>query len=149
MKKRAIVLALVTLTGSALWWFWPLGESGNEGDLILDGNGDIREGQLGFRGFEAERRPVQQVTDHSGDPDRGARCLREHRPRGLDPGAVIQFGWPKPDHRVTLDWQPSLPPDTSGKAKFSFYNSDVACDLDIVIEGLSKDGQPISAVFNH
>jgi TonB-dependent SusC/RagA subfamily outer membrane receptor len=50
---------------------------------------------------------------------------------------------PKPDRRVTISWQSSVQTDNTGKVKFSFFNSDVACNLDFVVEGLSKDGQPI------
>jgi hypothetical protein len=50
---------------------------------------------------------------------------------------------PKPDRRVTLDWESSIQTDNTGKVNFSFYNSDIACDLNIVVEGLSKEGQPI------
>jgi len=49
----------------------------------------------------------------------------------------------KPDRRVTISWQSSVQTDNTGKVKFSFFNSDVACNLDFVVEGLSKDGQPI------
>lgn len=50
MRSRVIaVVLLLALTGSALWWNWPLRENGEESELILYGNVDIREVQLGFR----------------------------------------------------------------------------------------------------
>lgn len=47
-----------------------------------------------------------------------------------------------PDKRVTLYWSPNLLRDTvTHDFSFSFYNSDAAQHMRIVIEGLSRDGR--------
>ncbi|WP_289054841.1 hypothetical protein [Carboxylicivirga marina] len=46
------------------------------------------------------------------------------------------------DKRTTLYWNPSIITDSLGKAKVSFYNSDVAQDMRIHIEGMSDSGLP-------
>jgi TonB-dependent SusC/RagA subfamily outer membrane receptor len=48
----------------------------------------------------------------------------------------------KPDHRATLYWGPLLYTDETGKAKISFFNSDEATNMQVVIEGISISGQP-------
>ena len=49
----------------------------------------------------------------------------------------------KPDIRTTIYWNPQIITNRRGRAKISFYNSDEARNLQICIEGLSKDGIPI------
>jgi HlyD family secretion protein len=47
MKKRIISLIVLVVAGSAIWFLWP--HQGVDGELVLYGNVDIREVQLGFR----------------------------------------------------------------------------------------------------
>lgn len=47
MKKRILILILLVAAGSAAWFFWP--RQAANGELVLYGNVDIREVQLGFR----------------------------------------------------------------------------------------------------
>lgn len=47
-----------------------------------------------------------------------------------------------PDIRTTLYWNPSIQLDDQGKAKVSFFTSDVLSDYEIVVEGISADGYP-------
>ncbi len=54
----------------------------------------------------------------------------------------IQNG-PTPDNRTTIYWNPSVTTNRKGRAKISFYNSDYAKNLQIIIEGLSNEGMPI------
>ena len=56
-------------------------------------------------------------------------------------------GAEKPDYRVTLYWNPDVVVK-DGKADFSFYNSDRAKNLEMVIEGMAEDGSPISFRYN-
>jgi TonB-dependent SusC/RagA subfamily outer membrane receptor len=48
----------------------------------------------------------------------------------------------KPDHRATLYWNPLLFTDEKGKAKISFFNSDNANSMQVLIEGISASGKP-------
>ena len=45
-----------------------------------------------------------------------------------------------PDARSTLYWQPELKTDATGKAHFSFYNSDVTKGYIIIIQGMNSEG---------
>jgi len=47
-----------------------------------------------------------------------------------------------PDYRATLYWNPSITTDKNGNAFIEFFNSDVAEQIQIEIEGLSADGTP-------
>ncbi|MFT5483096.1 MAG: HlyD family secretion protein [Halieaceae bacterium] len=47
MKKRIITIIAVLAIGCSAWFFWPRADAG--GELVLYGNIDIREVQLGFR----------------------------------------------------------------------------------------------------
>jgi TonB-dependent SusC/RagA subfamily outer membrane receptor len=49
----------------------------------------------------------------------------------------------KPDHRATLYWVPLLYTDEKGNAKVSFFNSDKATRMQILIEGISATGMPV------
>ncbi|MCK5368063.1 MAG: hypothetical protein KAQ62_05905, partial [Cyclobacteriaceae bacterium] len=48
-----------------------------------------------------------------------------------------------PDLRSTIYWNPQVITNRRGRAKIGFYNSDDARNLQICIEGISKDGIPI------
>ncbi len=48
---------------------------------------------------------------------------------------------PKPDLRTTINWQPSLTTDETGKASFRFYTADVPSTYTVVVEGMTKDGK--------
>lgn len=47
----------------------------------------------------------------------------------------------KPDLRTTVYWNPDLRTDERGKATFSFYTADRKTTYDIILEGVSDDGQ--------
>jgi TonB-dependent SusC/RagA subfamily outer membrane receptor len=49
----------------------------------------------------------------------------------------------KPDYRATLYWAPLLYTDEKGNAKVSFFNSDKATRMQILIEGISASGMPV------
>ena len=46
------------------------------------------------------------------------------------------------DNRATLYWNSSITTDKDGNATIEFYNSDVAKQIQLSIEGLSPDGIP-------
>ncbi|HPE76397.1 MAG TPA: hypothetical protein PLC80_09920 [Draconibacterium sp.] len=54
----------------------------------------------------------------------------------------------KPDYRTTLYWTPVLKLDEQGRAKMSFYTSDVSSGYKIILEGISPDGGILQAITN-
>jgi TonB-dependent SusC/RagA subfamily outer membrane receptor len=50
------------------------------------------------------------------------------------------------DNRTTLHWQPNIKLNENGKAKVSFYTSDILGDYKVVMEGLTSEGIPIRTV---
>jgi hypothetical protein len=48
-----------------------------------------------------------------------------------------------PDFRNTLYWNPSVKADMNGNAKVEFWSSDFASDFEIVVEGMTADGNPL------
>ena len=48
-----------------------------------------------------------------------------------------------PDYRTTLYWNPNINSDSDGKAKLTFYTSDITSTYKIQLEGISKDGTPL------
>ena len=51
------------------------------------------------------------------------------------------------DRRATLFWKPDLETDEEGGAQISFYNSDIAESMTVLVEGIGSSGQPISAIY--
>ena len=49
----------------------------------------------------------------------------------------------KPDYRSTILWNPNLTFDRNGKLEVSFYNSNLARQLQVVIEGIDSRGRPV------
>ena len=47
----------------------------------------------------------------------------------------------KPDHRHTLYWNPTIKTDSEGRAHIEFYNSSSCTDIDVKVEGITKDGK--------
>ena len=47
----------------------------------------------------------------------------------------------KPDLRSLIHWVPSIAADISGTTSVSFYNSDIAGQYIIIVEGISQDGR--------
>ena len=52
----------------------------------------------------------------------------------------------KPDYRTTLYWNPALKLDRHGKAKISFYTSDISSAYKIILEGILSEGDIIHKV---
>lgn len=70
---------------------------------------------------------------------RGYALVREfYNPQYLSPKAINTL----PDYRSTIYWQPMLQTDETGKASFSFWNSDESnAKFRIVVEGATPNGQ--------
>jgi hypothetical protein len=49
-----------------------------------------------------------------------------------------------PDFRNTLYWESALHPDSSGNIRVEFFSSDFMSDYEVVIEGLTDKGVPVS-----
>jgi hypothetical protein len=52
------------------------------------------------------------------------------------------------DNRTTLYWNPRIQTNRKGRVKISFFNSDQARNMQICVEGISRDGVPIFDVYN-
>jgi hypothetical protein len=64
------------------------------------------------------------------------RPLQFYRPKySLAPGAVIE-----PDYRATLHWEPNINTDANGRARVSFYTSDIAGKYTITVSGVDATG---------
>lgn len=50
----------------------------------------------------------------------------------------------RPDVRTTIHWEPDLETDTEGKAEISFYTADNTGAYDIIVQGITKDGRPVT-----
>ena len=48
-RKAPIIVLVLALAGGAVWYFWPQPEAAPEGTLVLYGNVDVRQVELGFR----------------------------------------------------------------------------------------------------
>ncbi|MES2376516.1 MAG: hypothetical protein V4553_08050 [Bacteroidota bacterium] len=64
------------------------------------------------------------------------RPLQFYRPKyNIAPGAVIV-----PDYRATIHWEPNISTDANGKAKVSFYTSDIAGKYTVTVSGVDVTG---------
>ncbi|NME68066.1 hypothetical protein [Flammeovirga aprica] len=48
----------------------------------------------------------------------------------------------KPDHRITLLWEPNITFDENGKANITFFTDDKATNYQVEIEGITTSGKP-------
>jgi len=55
----------------------------------------------------------------------------------------------KPDKRTTLFWAPHVRTDSTGHATVSFYNHDVETTVTGVLEGISRNGEAGTTIFNY
>ena len=49
-----------------------------------------------------------------------------------------------PDFRNTLYWNPDVRPDSAGKTAVNFWTSDAAGEFEIIVQGLTSSGLPVS-----
>lgn len=52
----------------------------------------------------------------------------------------------RPDYRTTLHWAPIIETDKEGKATFSFFTNDKAGAFEILVQGMTVKGIPVSMV---
>ncbi len=52
----------------------------------------------------------------------------------------------RPDYRTTLHWAPIIETDKEGKATFSFFTNDKAGAFEILVQGMTAKGIPVSMV---
>lgn len=55
----------------------------------------------------------------------------------------------KPDHRVTLHWEPYIELDENGTFGFSFFNHDLEAKVKVKVEGITTDGRPVMGYFDY
>jgi len=60
-----------------------------------------------------------------------------------------KINWETSDLRKTVYWNPSIKTGKDGKAHVSFYQSDIIDQFEIVIEGMSKNGQVGEYKYNY
>jgi hypothetical protein len=53
------------------------------------------------------------------------------------------------DLRSTLFWEPSFQTNQQGRARLSFPNSDVAKSFNVVVEGITAEGRPVTGVLRY
>ena len=53
----------------------------------------------------------------------------------------------KKDLRTTIAWEPSLRSDATGKASMSFWSADRRNDYDVIVEGITADGELCRATY--
>lgn len=53
------------------------------------------------------------------------------------------------DLRSTLFWQASFQTDEQGRAKIAFPNSDIAKSFQVIVEGITAEGQPVHGTLLH
>jgi hypothetical protein len=55
----------------------------------------------------------------------------------------------KPDERITLFWNPSVRSGENGKVTLSYYNHDIDAPIHVVLQGITKFGQPVYQYFSY
>lgn len=55
----------------------------------------------------------------------------------------------KPDHRVTLHWEPYVQVDSTGSASLNFYNHDLPSKVLVKLEGITNEGVPVIGEFEY
>ena len=93
---------------------------------------------------------TKRIYDASGENEKG---IRRSSYLGYNVPEVFQWNNydqmpPQPDYRRTLYWNPNVPLDSLGHAKLTFHNSSTCEKLQIVVEGLTRDGKPIVGTFD-
>ncbi len=55
----------------------------------------------------------------------------------------------KPDERITLFWNPNIRSDEKGKVTLSYFNHDIDAPIHVVLQGVTKLGQPVYQYFSY
>jgi len=105
-------------------------------------------GSFGVRGGNGVIAFYTREAAGTGDPGVRHASMNTFRligyqaaPRPDDPAAGAFRGT---DYRDVLYWNPVLETDAEGKARVTFYNSDIAGSFQVVLEGITSSGQPVT-----
>ena len=49
--------------------------------------------------------------------------------------------WKVPDLRSVVHWAPNVKTDENGEARVEFYNADNIGDMQVIVEGITKNGK--------
>ncbi|HKP32429.1 MAG TPA: hypothetical protein VJT83_06865 [Chitinophagaceae bacterium] len=102
-------------------------------------------GSFGFDGIISARSYLGDMAGYPLDPNalvlsyEGLQLEREFYSPVYETRDQVESRMP--DFRNVLNWEPSVPTDSTGKAHLSFYTSDQPGTYAIVIEGITPDGQ--------
>jgi hypothetical protein len=102
------------------------------GDMIFDGILDIQTHDNKFGNVAKLKTAIRQKPENGG-------CSEVFTSPRYD--TVKNAASRIPDYRNTVYWNPEIITDTQGKASFFFYTSDDTGYLDIIVEGITYDGQ--------
>jgi hypothetical protein len=53
------------------------------------------------------------------------------------------------DYRTTINWEPDIKTDATGKASVSFYNALPQTDVRIVVQGITSSGAPVASTTDY
>jgi hypothetical protein len=102
------------------------------GDMIFDGILDIQTHDNKFENVAKLKTAIRQKPENGG-------CNEVFTSPRYDTEKTA--GSRIPDYRNTVYWNPEIIPDKQGTASFSFYTSDDTGHLDIIVEGITNNGQ--------
>jgi len=121
----------------------------NAGDNIeMDGDALDMEEEIAAFGWDVDQKNLEGNRQAAGPVYYRARVFPKveyQTSSGGAPDATIE----RNDFRSTIYWNPNLEVDRSGKAEFSFYNSDEISSFRTVVEGIAQDGMVGVAEFTH
>lgn len=52
-----------------------------------------------------------------------------------------------PDYRMLLHWSPNVSTDANGNTNIEFYTSDIVGNFTAIIQGITKDGEPVKSAI--
>jgi len=102
------------------------------GDMVFDGILDIQTHNNKFENVAKLKTAIRQNPENGG-------CSEVFTSPRYDSEKTA--GSRIPDYRNTVYWNPEIITDSQGTAAFSFYTSDDTDYFDIIVEGITYDGQ--------
>lgn len=103
----------------------------------------VMDGIVGIKTFDQEYGDFQLTT--SGNHQRILMLGVRHENAYSFPDYSENIDRHKADQRDQLFWEPAFRPEQ--QSEISFYTSDVPGEYEIVIEGFTNDGEPVSMVY--